>query len=403
MTSGLATRVSSGPLLTRRDVPSVQDGFEVQAVLNPATAQVGDEIVLLMRVAERPRTDSDPPSDARTLDLSGLHQKVVPLPSGYRKEDVVPIAVADPESASLRHIAVYLPRDLPGLDTSDPRGVTFRSPKLGKTVTLLTQVSHLRCARSRDGVHFTVDEQPSIAPSTHFEEYGCEDARATLIDGVWHITYVAVSRVGITPSLALTRDFRHFEKRGALLVPDNKDVVFFPFLKDGRHTAFTRPMPSSFGHVLGIWLRFPEYGLPWGGHQPLVLPREGSWDERQTGAGTVPIRCRAGWLEIYHGVDAQDTYALGAVLLDGDDPRVVLARSAEPILRPEAPYERAGLRSNVVFTCGLIPLDDDGDRIRVFYGAADSVIAAADFHVEEIVDSLGPPDLRFGHQQRFLA
>jgi len=204
VTSGLATRVGSGPLLTRRDVPSVQDGFEVQAVLNPATAQVGDEIVLLIRVAERPRTESDPPSDARTLDLSGLHQKVVPLPSGYRKEDVVPIAVADPESASLRHIAVYLPRDLPGLDTSDPRGVTFTNPKLGKTVTLLTQVSHLRCARSRDGVHFTVDEQPSIAPSTHFEEYGCEDARATLIDGVWHITYVAVSRVGITPSLALT-------------------------------------------------------------------------------------------------------------------------------------------------------------------------------------------------------
>ncbi len=126
-------------------------------------------------------------------------------------------------------------------------------------------------------------------------------------------------------------------------------------------------------------------------------------DERQTGAGTVPIRCRAGWLEIYHGVDAQDTYALGAVLLDGDDPRVVLARSAEPILRPEAPYERAGLRSNVVFTCGLIPLDDEGDRIRVFYGAADSVIAAADFRVQEIVDSLGPPDSRFGHQQRFLA
>jgi len=112
-------------------------------------------------------------------------------------------------------IAVYLPRDLPGLDTSDPRGVTFVNPTLGKTVTFLTQVSHLRCARSRDGVHFTVDEQPAISPSTHLEEYGCEDARATLIEGVWHITYVAVSRVGITPSLALTRDFRSFEKRGA--------------------------------------------------------------------------------------------------------------------------------------------------------------------------------------------
>lgn len=403
MSSALASRVGTGPLLTPRDVRPSQDGFEVQAVLNPAAARVGDETVLLMRVAERPRSDIDPPSDARTLDLSGLHQKVVRLPSGYRKEDVIPIAVADPDSASLRHIAVYLPRDLPGLDTSDPRGVTYTNPKLGRRITFLTQVSHLRCARSRDGAHFTVDDRPAIAPSTHFEEYGCEDARAAFIDGEWHITYVAVSRVGITPSLALTRDFRSYDKRGPLLVPDNKDVVLFPFRTDGRYTAFTRPMPNSFGHVLGMWLRYPDRGLPWGGHQPLVLPREGCWDERQTGAGTVPIRCAAGWLEIYHGVDAQNTYALGAVLLDGDDPRVVLSRSAEPILRPETPYERAGLLSNVVFTCGHVALDDEGDRIRVFYGAADSVIAAADFSVREILDSLGPSDVPFGHQRWFRA
>jgi len=402
MTSGLATRVGGGPLITRRDVPPLHDGFEVQSVLNPAASRVGDETVLLMRVADRPRTDVDPPSDARTLDLSGLHPKVVPLPSGYHKEDVVPIAVADPESSTLRHIAVYLPRDLPGLDTTDPRGVTFTNAKLGKTMTFLTQVSHLRCARSSDGVHFKVDERPSIAPSTHFEEYGCEDARATFIDGTWHITYVAVSRLGITPSLALTRDFRHFERRGALLAPDNKDVVLFPFLKDGQYAALVRPMPSSFGHVLGIWLRFPDHRLPWGGLQPLVLPREGYWDERQTGAGAVPIRCRAGWLEIYHGVDATGTYALGAVLLDGEDPRIVLARSPEPILRPEAAYERAGLLSNVVFTCGHVTLDDAGDRIRVYYGAADSVIAAADFRVQDILDSLGPPDTPFGHQRHFL-
>jgi predicted GH43/DUF377 family glycosyl hydrolase len=90
------------------------------------------------------------------------------------------------------------------------------------------------------------------------------------------------------------------------------------------------------------------------------------------------------------------------VLLDGEDPRVVLARSAEPILRPEAAYERAGLLSNVVFTCGHVPLDDDGDRIRVYYGAADSVIAAADFRVQDVLDSLGPPDAPFGHQRHFL-
>ncbi|MGH2490929.1 MAG: glycosidase [Candidatus Limnocylindria bacterium] len=396
----LATRVGDGPLLTPRDVLPRQDGFEVQSVLNPAAARIGDEIVLLLRVAERPRSDIAPPTDARTLDLSGPDPKVVPLPRGYLKDDVIPIAFVDPESESLRYIPVFLPRDLPGLDVSDPRGVTFVHPKLHTSETFLTQISHLRSARSRDGLHFAVDDHPAIAPSTDLEEYGCEDARATPIDGTWHITYTAVSRVGITPHLATTRNFKNFEKQGALLGPDNKNVVLFPFLRDGEYTALTRPMPSSFDHVLGIWIAFPDRDLPWGGRRPLVLPRGGYWDERHTGAGTVPIRCDPGWLVIYHGADSDLRYSMGAVLLDGDDPTKVLARSAEPILEPEASYEQAGLFPNVVYGTGHVTLDEGGDRIRLYYGAADAVIAAADFSVQEIIDSLHPPDPSFGHKQK---
>ncbi|MBA2371216.1 MAG: hypothetical protein H0V71_06175, partial [Chloroflexi bacterium] len=65
--TGLAERVGDRPLLTAADVRPSQPDFEVQSVLNPAAARVGDESVLLMRVAERPRTDVDPPADARTL------------------------------------------------------------------------------------------------------------------------------------------------------------------------------------------------------------------------------------------------------------------------------------------------------------------------------------------------
>ena len=107
-------------------------------------------------------------------------------------------------------------------------------------------------------------------------------------------------------------------------------------------------MPSSFGHVLGIWIAHPDERMPWGRHHPLVLPREGMWDERQTGAGTVPFECAKGWLEIYHGVNADMRYALGAVLLDRTDPCTVLGRSPEPILLPERSYEHAGLLSDVL-------------------------------------------------------
>lgn len=395
----LGTRVGDGPLLSPRDVRPLQEGFEVQAVLNPAAAQIGNEVVLLLRVAERARSDVDPPSDAQTLDLTGPEPNIVPLPRGYRKSEVVAIAMHDASAEEFRYVPLYLPKDLPGLDTRDPRSVAITHPQSGRTLRFPAQVSHLRCARSTDGIHFTVDADAAILPSTELEEYGCEDARATFIDGVWHITYVAASPMGITPSLALTTDFRRFEKQGALLPPDQKDVALFPAKRDGQFIALTRPMPSSFAHVLAIWIAMPHATLPWGDHRPLVLPRRGMWDERQTGAGTVPFAVPTGWLEIYHGADAKLNYALGAVLLDRDDPRRVLARDDAPILAAEAPFEREGLMPNVVFACGHVPLDQQGRRIRVYYGAGDATIGAADFDVREILDALRPPDPPFGHRQ----
>jgi len=75
-------------------------------------------------------------------------------------------------------------------------------------------------------------------------------------------------------------------------------------------------------------------------------------------------------------------------LLDADDPRKVLARSAQPILEPVETFERTGLFNETIFSCGHVELGDG--RIRMYYGAADSVVAAADFDVRDIVSSLEP-------------
>ena len=72
------------------------------------------------------------------------------------------------------------------------------------------------------------------------------------------------------------------------------------------------------------------------------------------------------------------------------DLRVVIARSAAPILLPRESYEKVGLYGNVVFSCGHVPLDDEGKRIRLYYGAADTCIAAADFDVSDILSGLTP-------------
>jgi len=308
-------------------------------------------------------------------------------------EDVVGIAFLDPATEPPRVVVAYVRKDLPGLDLSDPRSIrvtkTPARPGVRPEVRdYLTQISHLRVARSTDWAHFVVDRHPSVVPADAFEEYGCEDPRATLIDGVWHITYVSVGSVGITTSRLTTTDFRSFERHGLMFLPDHKDVVLFPGRVNGRYVALTRPMPSSFNHVLGIWIAFSDDLVGWGGHRPLALPRPGMWDEIRTGAGSPPFRVPEGWLELYHGVDAEGRYAMGALLLDAEDPSRVIARSAQPILTPDDDYEQNGFYPNTVFSCGHVLLDDAGDRIRMYYGAADCRMAAADFDVKEIVASL---------------
>ncbi|HEY6379116.1 MAG TPA: glycosyltransferase [Candidatus Dormibacteraeota bacterium] len=392
----LGRRLADNPLITAADVTPSLPGLEVVSVFNAAAARVGDEVVLLLRVGERPRVGAVPPAGALTLDLTGPEPQLQPLAPGYAAADLIGVAFLDTDTQPARVVEVLLPRNLAGLDLSDPRSIRYHNPTGGFSAAaddfsdFLTQMSHLRVGRSQDGIHFDVDELPSLAPSNRFEEYGCEDPRATLIDGVWHITYVSVSRIGITTSRLTTTDFRSFERHGVMFLPDQKDVVLFPgrMGAGGRYAALTRPMPQSFGRVLGIWIAFSDDLVHWGDHRPLALPRSGMWDELRTGAGSVPFRVAEGWLEIYHGVDHNTRYAMGALLLDVDDPSRVISRSPQPVLVPTAPYERSGLFNDTVFSCGHIALDAAGDTIRLYYGAADSCVAAADLSVRDILDQM---------------
>lgn len=392
----LGRRLAENPLLSAHDVPPSQAALEVVSVFNAATAVIDDEVILLLRVAERPRSDVDLPPGAFTLDFSGPHPVQKPLPRGYTKDDVIGMAYMDASTQPPSVRVAYIPKDLPGLDLRDPRAIRYKnaSGPLGMVnegyQDYLAQISHLRVARSRDGVQFTVEPRMSFGPLVPLEEYGVEDPRATFIDGAFHVTYVSVSRWGITTSLATTRDFVTFDRMGVILLPDHKDVVIFPEKIGGKYVALTRPMPQSFARIFGIWIAFSDDMKEWGGHRPLAMPRWGQWDELRTGASAVPFRTERGWLELYHGVDRNTTYAMGALLMDLEDPRKVIARSAKPILKPTELYETTGLFNHTVFSCGHIPLDDRGERIRLYYGAADSVVAAADFDVREILDSLEP-------------
>lgn len=343
--------------------PSRPD-MRVVGVFNPAAITIGGETLLLLRVAESPRDVPDDEVAATTYDAARnalrLHR--------WR-------------------------RDTPGIDLSDSRSIG-----IGGRVWL-TSISHLRVARSTDGIRFTIDPAPAMVPATEDEAYGIEDARITAIDGTYWINYTAVSSRGIATALASTRDFASFERHGVIFPPDNRDVTIFPERIGGRFVALHRPMPSGGaggGGMLAlptIWMATSPDMLAWGGHRFVAGARDRGWDDGKIGGGAVPFRVRRGrhdgWLAIYHGVTGQPpVYSLGALLLDPGDPSRVLARSREPILRPEAPYETQGFFAQVVFTCGAIP---GSDSVRVYYGAADGVTAMADLDLDHVLAGLGAP------------
>jgi len=136
-----------------------------------------------------------------------------------------------------------------------------------------------------------------------------------------------------------------------------------------------------------IWLAESHDLVHWGNHRCLAHSREGHWDSARVGAGAAPIRTAKGWLEIYHGATKENRYCLGALLLDLDEPWRVLARSETPIMEPLASYELEGFFGKVIFTNGHVV---DGDRITLYYGAADSVICAAHLSIQSILASLAP-------------
>lgn len=349
-----AHRSSANPILTPAMIQPSRPELEVVGVFNPGVTRHDGDVVLLLRVAEAPR-----------------EEQVGSVAS--------PVYHADSRHLEIKRWAL----DAEGIDVSDPRSITVDDH------VWLTSISHLRVARSADGIHFEVEPAPALSPATRYESFGIEDPRITLLDGTYWINYSAVSRHGITTALASTTDFKEFKRHGVIFPPDNRDVTIFPEKIGGSYTALHRPMPMGIGHP-AIWATSSPDLISWGRHRYVAGARDGKWDDLKIGGGAVPFRVRSktydGWLAVYHGVTSSPpAYSLGALLLDPDDPARVIARSREPILRPEMAYEREGFFGGVVFTCGLLA---EGDLVRVYYGAADGVTAVADLSLEEILSGL---------------
>lgn len=345
-------RLAGNPLITAADVKPTCDEMEVFCVFNPGAVRHNGQTILLVRVAERPKPEP-----------------------GF-----VSTAILDCRQEPPRIVVVRIPADDPDLDCYDPRVFRYKGQ------VMLTSISHLRVARSRDGEHFQIDNNPAMVPQEPLEAYGIEDPRITRLNGRYWINYSAVSHYGVCTALASTVDFVTFERHGTLFAPDNKDIAIFPATVNGRYVCRHRPSQKEIG-IPTIWTAFSDNLLDWGGHRPTMSPRPGMWDCERVGCGAPPVQTGKGWIDFYHGANHETRYCVGAMLTALDQPWRVLARTEQPILEPTAPYERQGLVPNVCFHNGLVA---DESNVTLYYGGADSVVCGARISLDEVFAALRP-------------
>jgi len=341
----LANRFPTNPILQPRDIASSEKSLQVICLLNPGVFRFKGKTWLLVRVAESITAKAD--------------FVFFPVMNALGKLEIIEVSVNDPQ-----------------LLITDARIMNYRG------LDYLTTISHLRLLSSNDGIHFTEEEEyPGLFGMGELERFGIEDCRVVELEGTFYLTYTAVSASGVGVGLRTTRDWKNFSLPVMMLPPHNKDCALFAEKIGGKFFALHRPSSKEIGGNF-IWLCDSLDGEHWGNHKCIIKTRPGMWDSARVGAGAAPIRTEKGWLAIYHGADDTQRYCLGAFLLDFDNPAIVLGRTIDPIMVPAEPYELSGFFGLVVFTNGHVI---DGDKLTVYYGAADEFVCGAVFSIAGIL------------------
>jgi predicted GH43/DUF377 family glycosyl hydrolase len=275
--------------------------------------------------------------------------------------------------------------------------LTFRSGTLAADGSLTVdptarlasspRICHRGSAPDGDHVElaFKPEEELServIFPVTESQSNGIEDARfVEFNDGdrkTYYATYTAYSGRAIRSELIETSDFTSFRLtplRGA--AARNKGMALFPRKIDGKYAMIARQDNEN------LYLIYSEDLYTWDGGQAILKPAF-PWEFVQIGNCGSPIELDEGWLLLTHGVGPVRKYSIGAALLDKSDPSKVLARSREPLLRPE-PSEREGYVPNVVYTCGAMR---HADQIILPYAVSDTFSNFATIKISTLLNAM---------------
>ena len=269
--------------------------------------------------------------------------------------------------------------------------------------------------------------EPFMVPEFNYENHGMEDPRIVFLDGIYYMFYTAFDGKNSLVAYATSKDLKTFEKKGAITPTITYDEAegFFPELKlKDRYFFFESYYKCEFGKDVLLWEKdafiFPKKIkgkfalihriLPeiqviyfndfreltnefWKNYLKhlgdyVVLSSKYWYESRNIGGGCPPIETDKGWLMIYHGVEDTNKgtiYHAGAALLDKKNPCKVIGHLKNPIFSPKKKWEKEGNVKNVVFPSGAAIF---GDKLYIYYGAADRRIGAASLDLNELLEEL---------------
>lgn len=269
--------------------------------------------------------------------------------------------------------------------------------------------------------------EPFMVPEFNYENHGMEDPRIVFLDGIYYMFYTAFDGKNSLVAYATSKDLKTFEKKGAITPTITYDEAegFFPELKlKDRYFFFESYYKCEFGKDVLLWEKdafiFPKKIkgkfalihriLPeiqviyfndfreltnefWKNYLKhlgdyVVLSSKYWYESRNIGGGCPPIETDKGWLMIYHGVEDTNKgtiYHAGAALLDKKNPCKVIGHLKNPLFSPEKKWEKEGNVKNVVFPSGAAIF---GDKLYIYYGAADRRIGATSLDLNELLEEL---------------
>jgi len=266
-------------------------------------------------------------------------------------------------------------------------------------------------ARSRDGLAWTADPAP-VFVYRDAQVSRAYDPRLIKLEGRYILTCCAVTADGPRATTLASTDLKTFELLDMSL-PASRNTLLFPEKIRGKYYRLERPFWEGIdgfaffyekwlGHTFDTWISSSPDLVHWGTSRPLIRTAQVPYANIKIGPGATPIRTDRGWLLLIHGVDHDPArgkngweplwpqrYHGGVALLVLEDPTRLIGLGRTPFLTPEAPYETGGgYRNHVIFPMtGLV--QDDG-MVRIYYGAADTVICLAEAPLADLLAMCEP-------------